>query len=113
MTRANFLKLSITAMFSFMLLACTSSYESVTQVDDSKAFVLLTGNFKDTSLYINENDSIDLSADIKTFEIDGIEVAKFEVPSGTNNIKLYRNGNLVLNRKIYVTSGNSFEVNVK
>jgi hypothetical protein len=95
------------------MLGCTSSYESVTQVDDTKAFVLLTGNFENASLQINTNSPITLADNIETFMLDGKKVAKFEVTVGTNTVKVFKNGALVVNRKLYVTNGNSFEVNVQ
>lgn len=113
MTKSNSLKGLIFVLFSFLMLGCTSSYESVTQVDDTKAFVLLTGNFEGASMQINTNTPITLADNIETFTLDGKEVAKFEVTSGTNTIKIYKNGALVVNRKLYITNGNSIEVNVK
>lgn len=113
MTKLNSLKGIIFVLFSFLMLGCTSSYESVTQVDDTKAFVLLTGNFEGASLQINSNSPIVLSDDIETYTLDGSEVAKFEVTAGTNTIKVFKNGALVVNRKLYITNGNSIEVNVK
>lgn len=113
MSHSNFFKGATFVLFSFLLLGCTSSYESVTQIDDTKAFVLLTGNFENASLQINTDTPITLSDNIETFKLDGKKVAKFAVTSGTNQIKVTKNGVLVVNRKIYVTNGNSFEVNVK
>lgn len=113
MKKSNSLKGIIFVVFSLLMLGCTSSYESVTQVDDSKAFILLTGNFANASLEINKSAAITLGDNIDTFTLDGKTVAKFEVASGTNELKLYKGGVLVLYRKIYVTNGNSFEVNVQ
>ncbi|MFQ3248945.1 MAG: hypothetical protein ACI9O6_000749 [Glaciecola sp.] len=113
MTASNSIKGFIFLLFSFLMLGCTSSYESVTQVDDTKAFILLTGNFEGASLQINKNDPILLSDKIETFKLDGNTVAKFEVRSGTNEARVYKDGILVLYRKLYVTNGNSIEVNVK
>ncbi len=113
MSKLNSFKGIVFVLFSFLMLGCTSSYESVTQVDDTKAFVLLTGNFKGASLQINTNPRILLLDNIETYKLDGEEVAKFEVVSGTNVIKVYKNDVLVVNRKLYITNGNSIEVNVK
>lgn len=93
--------------------ACTSSYESTSQLDDSKAFILLTGNFQGASLKINEGETIVLGDDIATFKLDGKEVAKFEVNSGTNKIHIYKGGVLVVYRQVYVTFGNQVEVPVQ
>jgi hypothetical protein len=113
MSKSNSLKGIIFVLFSVLMLGCTSSYESVTQVDDTKAFVLLTGNFENASLQINTNSPITLTDNIETFMLDGKKVAKFEVTAGTNTVKVFKNGALVVNRKLYVTNGNSFEVNVQ
>jgi hypothetical protein len=113
MRKLDSLKGIVFVLFSFFMLGCTSSYESVTQVDDSKAFILLTGNFEEASLQVNTNSPINLADGIETFELDGNNGAKFEVTAGTNTIKVYKSGALVVHRKIYVTKGNSIEVNVK
>ena len=113
MTASNSIKGFIFVLFSFLMLGCTSSYESVTQVDDTKAFILLTGNFEGATLQINKNAPIILSDKIETFKLDGNKVAKFEVRSGTNEIKVLKDGVVVVYRKLYVTNGNSIEVNVK
>lgn len=113
MSKSNSLKGIFFVLFSFLMLGCTSSYESVTQVDDTKAFILLTGNFENASLQINTNSPITLADSIETFMLDGKKVAKFEVTAGTNTVKVFKNGALVVNRKLYVTNGNSFEVNVQ
>jgi len=113
MSKSNSLKGIVFVLFSFLMLGCTSSYESVTQVDDTKAFILLTGNFENASLQINTNSPITLADSIETFMLDGKKVAKFEVTAGTNTVKVFKNGALVVNRKLYVTNGNSFEVNVQ
>lgn len=113
MSKSNSLKGIFFVLFSFLMLGCTSSYESVTQIDDTKAFILLTGNFENASLQINTNSPITLADSIETFMLDGKKVAKFEVTAGTNTVKVFKNGALVVNRKLYVTNGNSFEVNVQ
>ena len=113
MNKSNSIKGIMFVLFSFLMLGCSSSYETVAQVDDTKAFILLTGNFDNASLQINTNTPIILSSDIQTYQLDGKKVAKFEVTSGTNVVKITKDGNLVVNRKIYVSNGNSIEVNVK
>jgi hypothetical protein len=113
MGKSNSLKGIIFLLFSFVMMGCTTSYESVTQVDDTKAFILLTGNFENASLQINKSAPITLSDNIETFKLDGKTVAKFEVVSGTNIVKIYKDGALVVSRKLYVTNGNSIEVHVQ
>ena len=113
MRKSNSLKGLIVVLFSLLMFACTSSYESLTQADDTKAFVLLTGNFEGASMQINTNTPITLGDNIETYQLDGKKVAKFEVTSGTNIIKIYKDGTLVVNRKLYITNGNSMEVDVK
>ena len=76
MSKSNSFKGIIFVLFSFLMLGCTSSYESVTQVDDTKAFVLLTGNFENASLQINTNSPITLAYNIETFMLDGQKAAK-------------------------------------
>lgn len=113
MRKLNSLKGLIFVLFSLLMFGCTSSYESVTQVDDTKAYVLLTGNFEGASLQINTNNPITLADNIETYILDGKEVAKFEVTAGTNTIKVIKDGALVVNRKLYISNGNAIEVDVK
>lgn len=101
------MKSIIAVVFTLLLGACSSSFTEVKQVDD-KAYLQLTGAIDDGTLLINDQ-SIDLGVAEK-FEIDGNEVAKFEIASGTHLITVSRNGQVIVKRKIYVTNGNVAEV---
>ncbi|GAA0859723.1 hypothetical protein [Aliiglaciecola litoralis] len=98
----------------FMTVGCQSNYQTVTQADDSIAYVQLSGNFWGTELIIDDNAPIVITeGKLETFKLDGKEVIKFELGTGSHRIKVLRAGKLVVDRKIYVSDGNTFEVVVK
>jgi predicted Ser/Thr protein kinase len=101
-------------MTTAFLMGCSSSYNSVSQSDGSIAYLQLSGDFLEHQIQIDEQTPIQLTEDtISTFEIDGKTVTKFEISSGTHRVKLSRSGVTIIDRKIYVTSGNTFEVLVQ
>ncbi|MFQ3198925.1 MAG: hypothetical protein ACI8R9_001584 [Paraglaciecola sp.] len=101
------MKLIMTCLFAIMLSGCSTNFSEVKQVDD-KAFLQLTGNFENGFLII-DGKGIDLTQ-VDTFTLDGQNVAKFEVQTGTHLIEILKKDKTVVKRKIYVTNGNVFEV---
>ena len=98
-------------MFLMMLVVgCGSSYKASTQVAEG-AFLQFSGNFWGTTLTVDNQSQVSLSKDsIESFEIEGKEVVRFPIDTGTHSIKVTRNGNVIVNRKIYVSNSNVFEV---
>ncbi|GAA6186294.1 MULTISPECIES: hypothetical protein [Alteromonadaceae] len=103
------MKLLVAFIFAVFLAGCSSSFSEVKQLDD-KAYLQLTGNIASGSLSIDGKQISLQQAD--KFKIDGNLVTKFEISSGTHLIEIVRNDKTVVKRKIYVTNGNVFEVNV-
>ena len=102
----KFLILALT----FLLSACSSHFESSTQVD-SKAYLLLTGNFSGAVLTVDEQPAVSLdSNDIKQFSKNGSPAIKFEIKKGSHKVIITRSGKIVVKRLIYVSDGNSAEV---
>ena len=102
----------LVVFMAIILAGCSSSYNSVTQVNDT-AFLQLSGNFFDTQLSIDNESPITLSeGSIETFKIDDKVVVKFPISTGKHNLKVVRRGEIIVNRIIYVTNSNIFEVKV-
>ena len=93
-----------------LLFVGCSSYHSVTQTETG-SYVLLSGNIKDTELMLDEQPAI-LVSQQKAFKIDGKSVVKFSVAKGTHTVKINKHGQTIVNRKIFVSEGNTFEVMV-
>lgn len=97
-------------IFSAFLMSCTSSFSTVNQVED-RAFLQLEGHFNGTQLIIDETAPINISEEsVKSFELNGRLVVRFPLTKGTHSIKVLRGESVVVNRKIYVTNANTFEV---
>ncbi|MFT4937223.1 MAG: hypothetical protein ACI88A_000237 [Paraglaciecola sp.] len=108
------MKIVIAFIVSVLLVGCNSSYQSVSQVDGTIAYLQLGGKFIGHQIQIDEQPAIQLTEGlISTFEIDGKTVTKFEISPGTHRVKVSKSGVTVIDRKIYVTSGNTFEVLVQ
>ena len=92
----------------FMLSGCGSYSQSV-QVDD-KAYLLLIGDPDGNVVTIDAGKPIDLTNETTPFDLDGRTATKIQVSIGSHTVKVTRNGVLVVNRKFYVSTGTSFEV---
>jgi len=104
------MKYLVTALFALLLSACSSQFQTVTQVDDV-AHLQLSGDFSGATLTINEQAPINLDS-AETFTFKNEKVAKFQLATGSHNVKVERGGKLLVNRKIYVSNGNTFELRV-
>lgn len=100
----------ITLLFVIALVGCSSNYQSTVQVDEQAA-VMLSGNFWNTQLTLDDALPITLDkATYKSFELNDKEVIKFNLQPGTRQIKVTRAGNTIVLRKVYVSNGNTIEV---
>lgn len=119
-------------VFTLGLSGCGGVYSQSVQVDDN-AYILLTGDsFDGKVLVINDEQEVHLmdravpvdgntsqaqNNYVKTvrgrafsFDLNGKNAIKIEIPAGKHNVKIYDNGNLVVNRDFYVSTETSFEV---
>ena len=104
------LKIIFVFLFSVTLLGCSSSFESTTQVNDS-AFLQLEGDFYNTQLILNDSTPFELNkSSVDTFTFKGKEVARFPISTGKHSIKILRSGKVIVNRIIFVSNSNTFEV---
>lgn len=107
------IKLCIAGLAILALAACTSSYESTTQQADDGAYIRLSGNFMGTELTINDEPPIRVrEGSTNTFRLDNERVALFELNPGSQRIRITRDGELVVNRELYVGRGNTIAVRV-
>jgi len=104
--------LKVLLAFAFFIITtltgCSTNSESTNQVNDS-AFLQLEGNFLNTQLSIDDEQSLELNSDsIKT--LNGKEVARFPISTGKHTLKITRSGAVIVQRVIYVSNSNTFEV---
>ncbi|MGX5915430.1 hypothetical protein ACR0ST_11925 [Aliidiomarina sp. Khilg15.8] len=100
-------------LLSLALTACTSSYQSVTQTADDGAYIRLSGNFMGTVMTINDGAPVQLTErHIRTFQLDNERVVLFEVKSGTQQLRITRDGTTLVHRELYVSDGNTVAVRV-
>lgn len=98
----------ISILFVALLSACSTNFQSATQVDDI-AYLQLSGDLTDAELIINSNPAVLLN-NAKTFKLNGVQVAKFNLALGNNLIEIKRDQTTLVKRKIYVSQGNTVEV---
>lgn len=104
------LKIIFAFIFSVSIAGCSTHFESTNQVNDS-AFLQLEGNFLNTQLTLDEEASFELTEkSIKTFSFNGKDVARFPISTGKHTLKITRSGTVIVNRIIYVSNSNVFEV---
>jgi hypothetical protein len=89
---------------------CSTNYSSQSQVDEH-AYLQLQGNFQKSIILLDE---VSFSADetTKTFKHNDVLVAKFPIEVGAHDLVIKKNGMTVVNRKIFVTNGQTVEVTV-
>lgn len=92
----------------FLLIGC-GTYSQTVQVDDN-AYLLLIGEPSGHVVTIDAGNPIDLSNETTSFNLNGKIATKIQVPPGTHSVKIVKDGALVINRKFYVSTGTSFEV---
>jgi len=106
------MKLWISALFVLLLSACSTQFQAVTQVDD-KAYLQLSGNFIGSVLQLNNQPPISLAdGNVETFNLNGATVAKFELSTGSHQVQVTRDGQVLVKRTLFVSQGNTIEVRV-
>ena len=104
----KFILMIILSIFIIPLSGCTTSYSSATQVEDS-GFILLKGNFNDTTLYVDDTEiTIDLS--VSQYMLDGKMVSKFPINVGVHSIKVARDGTTLVNKNVLLSNGQTVEI---
>ena len=96
-------------IIGFLALAACTTYHGVTQTH-AGSFLQLSGDFQNTELSIDEQTPILIDKSVKIFKVDGKRVAKFAISEGTHTVKISKNGQIIVSRKVFVSEGNAFEV---
>lgn len=92
-----------------LLIGGCGTYSESVQVSD-KAYLLLIGNPYGSVVTIDNLKPINLQEDTTSFSLNGRQATKIEIPTGTHTVNVTRNGQLLVNRKFFVSNGSSFEV---
>lgn len=92
----------------FALAGC-GTYHEKRQIDDS-AYLLLIGEPAGNVVTIDDNAPIDLSADTQQYHLNGSTATKIKISRGSHTLKIQKDGKLTVNRKFFVATGESFEV---
>ena len=104
------LRIIFAFFIAISIAGCSSQFESVTQVNDS-ATLQLEGNFLNTQLSLDGGTPIELTENtIETFSLQGKTVTRFPISTGKHTLTISRAGKIIVNRLIYVSNSNSFEV---
>lgn len=96
-------------VIGFLFLTACGTFQSTTQTE-SNSFLQLTGSFLNSELIIDDQPVIVIDKSVQTFKLEGKQVAKFIVAPGNHVIKISKNGQTIVNRKIFVSEGNVVEV---
>jgi hypothetical protein len=95
-------------LFMLMTLGgCSTNFSETKQVNDT-AYIQLMGSTSNLSLIL-DGQSVNVRQ-MESFWLDGKRATKFQTTVGTHQIKIFRRNNLIINRQIFVSSGNTFEV---
>jgi len=101
-------KLLLLLAIALTLVGC-GTYQQTTQIDDS-AYLLIIGDPSGSIVTIDNAKPLKLGEDTVSFDLNGKTATKIKLSTGTHTVKIMKNGKLKVNRKFYVSSGNSFEV---
>lgn len=105
--------LSLTPILFFCLVpfltAGCGTYRQVAQVDDH-AFLLLLGQVHGHTLIIDKNPPIQLGVETRSYNLNGIAATKIEISIGGHEITIANWSGVVISRKFYVATGESYEV---
>jgi len=97
-------------VFSLLLtITACGSYQQTVQVQD-KSYLLIMGDPTGSVLTIDNGDPIKLGVDTSSFDLYGKTATKIQIKVGTHTIKIVKNGEIKVHRKVYVSNGNNFEV---
>lgn len=93
------------------LLSACGSYQSSTQVD-SVSYIQFSGETNKELVSIDGQSVGTLGADLESFDVNGKTVTRIQVQPGTHEVVVTRDGKEIIKRKIYISDGNSAEVNL-
>ena len=105
-------KLILLISIVFFFTACGGKNYTVSQVS-SHAYLLIKGETTKEKLFLDSSRVIVLGKDTDSYTLDNGENAnKIRISEGTHLLKITREGKVIINRKFFVSPGNTFEVNL-
>lgn len=104
----KFILAIILSVFIIPLSGCTSNYSSVTQVEDS-GFILLKGNFNNSTLYVDDIE-IAIDSTVTQYMLNEQMVSKFPISVGVHSIKVIRDDITLVRKKILLSNGQTVEI---
>jgi hypothetical protein len=90
-----------------LLLAACGSFKTVTQTEEG-TFLQLVGNTENAVLKLDDT-TLDLDT-TSSFDLNGRQVTKIAIPAGQHRVTITRGGSLLVDRRIFVSEGNAFEI---
>jgi len=105
------MKKIILIFISVLGLSACGTYQETVQVDD-KAYLLIIGEVKGCDAVIDGAAPLMLDKDTQSYYLNGRTATKIEIARGSHEVKITCGGQLRVDRKFYVSNGNSFEVNL-
>jgi len=105
------MKKALLIIVGLLMITGCGKYSQTVQVSDD-AYLLLMGDTTGYVLVIDNDSPVDLENDTTSFDLNGKTATKIKIVTGAHTIKITKNGNVTINRKFYVSTGNSFEVNL-
>lgn len=100
---------AILSVIMLLVLAGCGTFQNVTQLEE-QTYLQLSGSVEDIVLTIDSQPEIIVASDAKSFDLNGETVTQFIIAPGQHIVKIERNGELLVHRKLYVAEGNSVEI---
>jgi hypothetical protein len=107
----TFTRALLLTVLAVLITAC-SSYQTVSQVDDG-AYLSILGEPSGELLTVDSGTPVILGKDTTSFNFNGTRVTKIKLTPGVHEIRIEKDGMLILNKKIYLTDGESSEVRLR
>lgn len=105
------MKQALLIIVGLLMITGCGKYSQTVQVSDD-AYLLLIGDTTGYVVVIDNDSPIDLENDTTSFGLNGKTATKIKILTGTHTLKVTKNGNVTINRKFFVSTGTSFEVNL-
>lgn len=103
------MKKVIMIIMALLMVTGCGTYRQTVEVDDN-AYLLLIGDPTGNIVTIDNGRPIELGKETESFNLNGKTATKIQVPIGSHTVKVTKDGELMVNRKFYVSTGTSFEV---
>ena len=110
-TKNKKMKLVPLLFYCLFFMGCSSSHYNSVVSSDTHAYILVKGNLKGKTLYINKS-MVNLDKS-KKFNLNGVKAAKFPVNEGDILIKITEGDNILVHKKTFIFNGQTYEVHIQ